>query len=48
MVSHPNIIGLKDCYLYNGALIFIHEFYPNAQSLAKRYCVCPLDPNTDA
>ena len=32
-VHHPNIIALRNCYLSNGAVFFVHDFYPTATSL---------------
>ena len=32
-LTHPNIISLRDCYLSNGAVFFVHDFYPTAISI---------------
>lgn len=34
---HPAIISLHDCFLSNGAVFFVHEYYPSAISLSNRY-----------
>lgn len=34
---HPSIIRLHDCFLSNGAVFFVHEYYPSAISLSSRY-----------
>lgn len=34
---HPSIISLHDCYLSNGAVFFVHEYYPSAISLYDRF-----------
>ncbi|KAK8803653.1 hypothetical protein WA158_001347 [Blastocystis sp. Blastoise] len=38
-ISHPNIVSLTDCYIYNGALLFVHDYYPNAMSIRQKYMV---------
>ena len=34
---HPSVVSLHDCYLSNGAVFFVHAYYPSAISLASRY-----------
>jgi hypothetical protein len=36
-VSHSNVIPLKEAYVSNGALFFLHDFVPGSQSLRERY-----------
>ena len=33
-VHHPNIIALRNCYLSNGAVFFVHDFYPTSVEAA--------------
>ena len=34
---HPNVIGLRDAFVYHRALFFVHDYYPGAQSIADHF-----------
>lgn len=37
------MVSLKDCFMNNGALFFVHDYYPSAVSFHDRFLkVCPF------
>ena len=43
-LQHPSVVSLRDCFLSNGAVFFVHDFYPSATSLFDRFLKARLWP----
>ena len=36
-IVHPNVVMLHDCFISNGALFFVHDYYPCATSVYNNF-----------